>query len=165
MPIAMKMILFFLLVVSCFAQQDSTQTATTALRHYPNPAKAAFMSGIIPGAGQFYDKSYIKGALFLGLEAYLGYSAYRKNSDARALLSGKSALTPGSDEYLAAQSAYGDDVKRRNIYLWTLAGVHFLGIVDAYIDAHLAPFDDEMGERISFVVPRSGLGLALRIIL
>ncbi|NUM76673.1 hypothetical protein HUU40_20095, partial [candidate division KSB1 bacterium] len=41
-------------------------------------ARAAIFSAVIPGAGQIYNRSYLKGLLFLGAEvgAWMAYSKY-----------------------------------------------------------------------------------------
>jgi len=48
-----------------------------------SPLLAAVLSGILPGAGEFYGKSYLKAAIFLGAEALLwgGYAYFRIKGD------------------------------------------------------------------------------------
>lgn len=48
-----------------------------------NPVLAAALSAVIPGAGEFYAKSYIKSAIFLGVEAglWITYAIFQNKGD------------------------------------------------------------------------------------
>lgn len=48
-----------------------------------SPVLGGVLSGIIPGAGEFYSKSYVKAAIFLAVEAglWLGYSIYQNKGN------------------------------------------------------------------------------------
>ncbi len=48
-----------------------------------SPALGAVLSGLVPGAGQFYAKSYLKSALFIGVEAglWILYAIFEKKGD------------------------------------------------------------------------------------
>ncbi|MBN1632784.1 MAG: hypothetical protein JW917_01305 [Ignavibacteria bacterium] len=48
-----------------------------------NPILAAALSVVVPGAGQFYAKSFVKSAVFLGLEAglWITYAIFQKKGD------------------------------------------------------------------------------------
>lgn len=48
-----------------------------------SPILAAVLSGVLPGAGEFYGKSYLKAAIFFGAEALLwgGYAYFRIKGD------------------------------------------------------------------------------------
>lgn len=48
-----------------------------------SPILGALLSGVIPGAGEFYAKSFIKSAIFFGLEAGLwtAYSVFQKKGN------------------------------------------------------------------------------------
>ena len=66
-------------------QQHSTKDSSVliALRKHPDyifPKKVLLFSAIIPGAGEVYCKSYLKGALFFGIEvgAWAMYSIYHQ---------------------------------------------------------------------------------------
>jgi hypothetical protein len=50
-----------------------------------SPVLGAVLSGLVPGAGEFYAKSYIKAGIFLALEAGLwyGYINYQNKGDAQ----------------------------------------------------------------------------------
>lgn len=48
-----------------------------------NPILAAALSAVIPGTGQFYAKSFVKSAIFLGVEAglWITYAIFQKKGD------------------------------------------------------------------------------------
>ncbi|MDZ4712339.1 MAG: hypothetical protein SGI89_08420 [bacterium] len=48
-----------------------------------SPLLGALFSGVLPGAGEFYSKSYLKAAIFLAIEAGLwtGYSIFQKKGN------------------------------------------------------------------------------------
>lgn len=50
-----------------------------------SPYLGALFSGIIPGTGEFYAKSYIKGAIFLAVEAslWIAYSTYESDGNSQ----------------------------------------------------------------------------------
>ena len=59
---------------SRFNFKDSLKNENLDVKSNPNeksPLLGALFSGVIPGAGQFYAKSYIKSAIFLGVEGGL----------------------------------------------------------------------------------------------
>lgn len=41
-----------------------------------SPTKALFMGMVLPGSGEFYNKKYLKGVIFLSAGLYLGYKSY-----------------------------------------------------------------------------------------
>ena len=71
----------------------------------------------IPGAGQFYNKKYLKGVAFFTTELI-------------ALYNWNLSLSPLN-------------VASRNSWAWLAVGIYVWNIVDAYIDAELSTFPDE----------------------
>ena len=71
----------------------------------------------IPGAGQFYNKKYLKGVAFFTAELI-------------SLYNWKLNLSPLN-------------VVSRNTWAWLVVGIYVWNIVDAYIDAELSTFPDE----------------------
>jgi hypothetical protein len=129
---------------------DSLKSDTTIskpafkkFRMKKSPWVAVGLSAILPGAGQFYNQSYWKVPILLGIAGYLGYEYYdydKKYRDYR-------------DQYAASQSPQfpeGDDNlktlrefyrSQRNDFVWYLAIVYVINLVDAYVDAHLFDFN------------------------
>jgi hypothetical protein len=63
---------------------DSSDAASTVdYKRLYSPLRAGLFSAVIPGAGQFYTKSYLKGSLYLGAEVLLWvlYATYEKKGD------------------------------------------------------------------------------------
>ena len=87
-------------------QQQSTQRDTAALialHNHPDyilPKKVLLFSAIIPGAGELYCGSYLKSALFFGIEvgAWVMYASYNKKGNEK------------EDEY----EAYADENWKRS---------------------------------------------------
>ncbi|MDZ7288685.1 MAG: hypothetical protein ONB44_03495 [candidate division KSB1 bacterium] len=57
--------------------------ANVAKKHERSVGKAFFLSAAIPGAGEFYNKSFLKGLAFLGVEAgaWAMYAIYTKSGN------------------------------------------------------------------------------------
>lgn len=108
-----------------------------------SPWLAVLFSAAMPGAGQFYNQSYWKVPVFVGLTAYLGYEYYDNNKTYRNY----------RDQYAASQNLnppYGDLSlqslrefyrNQRDDFLWYFMIVYVINLVDAYIDAHLFDFN------------------------
>lgn len=106
----------------------------------PNPTAALFLSMFIPGGGQFYNRSYIKSALYGGTQLYLAkYIAWRWKWMNRH----KSNFQSSDDEdYKAEQFALFEKMQEsRNLHLWLISLTTLISMFDAYVDAHLADFD------------------------
>lgn len=61
---------------------DANTTTSVAVKQ-KNPKAAFLMSALVPGSGQIYSKSYIKGAAFVALEvtAWVLYANYQKEGN------------------------------------------------------------------------------------
>lgn len=124
-----------------------------------SPLGAILRSAVVPGWGQFYNGSHKKIFVFLAADlSMLGMYVYkdRRVSDLRALRSRarkqrdndpfifpekEAALDAAINFYTGKLDGALDD---RNQYGWYLAIFYLLGIVDAYIDAHLFQFDEKI---------------------
>lgn len=125
-------------------------------RNYPKPHLAAMFSGIVPGGGQFYNKKYIKSAVFLGAQTTLALYAVDYHKKAQDAYSLRNVYERGSPEYLQARDTFEKNVDNRNLTLWIIVAVHLVNILDAYVDAHLAPFSDEMEAEIAVIPHNNG---------
>ena len=79
-----------------------------------NPDFAKKIS-FIPGAGQFYNEDYLKGAFVIASEIYT----------------------------LTMANKYSSNIVKRNNFIWWSLGIYILSLVDAYVDAELSTFPDE----------------------
>ncbi len=112
------------------------------------PARAAFLSAIVPGLGQAYNKKYWKipivyGAIGTSLYFYIdNNNKYHRYRDAY-----KMRLAGLDDEF---KGQYTDNTlinaqrtfqRNRDMSLLITLGLYALNIVDANVDAHLMQFN------------------------
>lgn len=157
----MKKVLFFipLFTFSFYFSQikdiqaiDSTEISGTIEKvdaYSRNPTKAALYSAILPGLGQYYNKKYWKIPIALGL---IGGSIYAINFYSGELsrfktayiekLNGQASEFPTlSKERLAAAM---DEQRRNRDYAVVFTVLFYaLNILDATVDAHLSPFEND----------------------
>ena len=106
---------------------DSAAAAPKLVLKKKNPTGAAFRSLAIPGWGQYYNGQKIKAALAMTAElAEIGTAIYWNMRANEA--------SSQDEEFI-----YKD---YRNQAYWFLAGTILLSMLDAYVDAHLADFDE-----------------------
>jgi TM2 domain-containing membrane protein YozV len=108
-----------------------------------SPTTAVLLSAIIPGAGQFYNESYWKIPIIGGLVGYFGYEYFRNNNLYKDYKSQYAAsqteLNPNGDFGLKTLREFYRD--QRDDFVWYFLIVYVVGLVDAYVDAHLFDFD------------------------
>ncbi len=97
-----------------------------------SPKKAALWA-LIPGAGQAYNGKYIKAGIILSAEI----AAVWRFSENRQAYNNYDENSTGS------KSRY---MEKRNKYGWWIFFTYVYGMLDAVVDAHLAPFDEVMQE-------------------
>ncbi|MEW4925142.1 DUF5683 domain-containing protein [Algibacter sp. 2305UL17-15] len=123
------------------------------------PAKAAFLSAVLPGLGQAYNKKYWKiplvyGALGTGVYFYVTndkqYKRYRdayksrlagfKNDEFYLNSQGQQLQSPRvtDDGLRRAQKLFR---RNKEISLLVTAGLYALNIIDANVDAHLLQYN------------------------
>jgi len=125
---------------------DTITTTIDPLR----PAKAAFFSALLPGAGQAYNKKYWKIPIVyaaIGTSIY-AYTWNQKNynivrDEYKKRLANDPSLNPeltrlSDDRLLTAQKGYQ---KNRDLSMLITAAFYILNIVDANVDAHLQQFN------------------------
>lgn len=121
----------------------SKQVTDKKFKMKKKPWVAVLLSAILPGAGQYYNRSYWKVPVILGFAGYFGYEYWREDKNYRDY----------RDQYAASQTiqnpAGDDNLKtlrefyrtQRGNFTWYFMIVYFINLVDAYIDAHLFDFD------------------------
>ncbi len=92
-----------------------------------SPRGAILRSLAVPGWGQYYNRQYFKAALAFGAEAGLVATAIYWNNKANAASDRESKLFYQNN---------------RNTANWFLLGTILLSMLDAYVDASLADFDE-----------------------
>jgi hypothetical protein len=174
-----KHFIFWLIVLSMFTfvlvpqslgqtEQDPTVTKVSepdTLLKNKSPMGALIRSVAFPGGGQFYNRKYLKGIVVFGTETtFITLAAIEWG---RANTHKKNFQNPGypySERYWEfEQFKFYED--RRNLFLWITAGIVFLSMFDAYVDAHLYNFDKEKVRDLSIsFIPQSGKANSSRII-
>ena len=122
------LILLFLAAPGLRAQQAKPDSSKS-------PKSAMLKSFLVPGWGQFYNGKKLKGVIIAGGEIALLANAIALNQYAQ------SAETELDRLY------YADN---RNLSLWWLGAVIIYSMVDAYVDAHLYAFDEDVRLDIAF---------------
>jgi hypothetical protein len=120
-----------------------------------SPWLALLYSAIFPGAGQFYNESYWKVPILVGLSVYFGYSWFDEN---RQFLNYR-------DQYAASQTPQlqegNPDLKtlrefyrtQRDNFTWYYIITYFVNLVDAYVDAELFDFTVKEDKYTSLGIP------------
>lgn len=138
---------------SGFSQEEiklvATDTITTTIDPL-RPAKAAFFSALLPGAGQAYNKKYWKIPIVyaaMGTSIYI-YTWNQKNynllrDEYKKRLANDPNLNPeltrlSNDRLLTAQKSYQ---RNRDLSMLITAAFYILNIVEANVDAHLQQFN------------------------
>lgn len=128
------------------------------------PTGALLRSALVPGWGQIYNRSYIKAGIYGGVEIFL---LYRARQNWRQMDFHQSNFTNTDDPaYKAEQfNLYIQKRDDRNIYLWFTGLTIFISMFDAYVDAHLANFDQTDKAFEVYIAPDDGqvnIGLACK---
>lgn len=117
------------------------------------PQIAASFAAVLPGLGQIYNKRYWKLPILYGGAAVSGYLIYlfnQKYQQFREAYLQRKSLPPELFTSPLAKSEYSNDIfqnavesyrKYRDQTMIVMAGIYFLQIVDAYVDAQLMDFD------------------------
>ena len=89
--------------------------------------RTALLLGLIPGGGQVYNRAWVKAVIVVAAESYYVYQFQLNRSLFHDLGDSSSPLRT---RYL----------EKRNKYAWWVFLVYLWGMLDAYVDAHLAGF-------------------------
>ena len=100
------------------------------------PLKAGILSAVVPGGGQFYNRSYIKGGVILAVEGLLIGYAVRNHNEAD-----KYYKEWQETESAIAFANYEIFYEKRDNDIWWLGLTMFLSAMDAVTDAYLHDFD------------------------
>lgn len=103
-----------------------------------SPWGAVARSAILPGLGQFYNKSYWKIPVIWGFAGWFIYEWIQNNDLYK--LNGDLYIQTGNQFYKTYRDFYRDQRDNFTIYLCV---VYLLNLIDAYVDAHLIDFNIE----------------------
>lgn len=150
-------------VLTVVTADDMPAEFSAERRFNPNPTRAVWLSALLPGLGQLYNRRYWKLPIVVGGFMGLGYATAWNNNQLRDYTQGYRDLTdsdPATNSYMnffppTTQESDFDkqwltnimksrkDYYRRNrdLCIICLVGLYLLCMVDAYVDASLAHFD------------------------
>jgi hypothetical protein len=149
-----------LALVIQFSGVSYGQQSDTLHTRKVNPTGALFRSAIVPGWGQYYNRKYIKSAIFAGGEGYLIYGIAKYWREARHHRSNFEQSTDRSYQTIEFLK-YSNARDMRNLRLWILAASIFYSMFDAYVDAQLSDFNQTDKAYQVYVAPTSDAGLQL----
>ncbi len=147
-----------LLTGTIFANMDTSQIASINYNEQPfkpNPSGALLRSLALPGWGQYYNREYIKGGLITAVEGYFIYSVIKYQINMNDYLNKRGQLDPDNTVYEEYKDKYNKEKSKRDSALWWFLGIKFLSIVDAYVDAHLFKFQDEVNTEVGLEIKPS----------
>lgn len=140
---------------------DTVRPATGGYVMTKSPTTATLLA-IVPGLGQVYNEQYWKVPLFAGFAGYFAWRVISYNNlflakEREANDSGRTS--PYYPSLKLQRESYRDD---RDLNIAYFLAVEMLGMIDAYVGAHL--FDFDVGDNISskLQVTPTGLGLSVR---
>ncbi len=109
-----------------------------------SPWGAALRSAMLPGWGQLYTESYLKGLAFFLVDGYFAFRAYRADENYRS----------------TRDTRYRDE---RSKYSWYLGAAYLLTMADAYASAYLYKFDEAMRLTVVPVFSQNGVAIHAQI--
>jgi Family of unknown function (DUF5683) len=115
-------------------------------RRTQNPTTGLFKSMAIPGWGQIGNRRYTKAVIFVGLQGWFIGSALhygKQASDFRTKYDAETDISARNEWY----DLYNDRRDERNKFTWFAALVTFVGMFDAYVDAHLSAYPSAEKQR------------------
>jgi hypothetical protein len=115
-----------------------------------DPWKAVLYSALLPGAGQFYNHSYWKIPVIVGLGGYFVYGWIDNNNQyqdyKQQYANSQTATNPfGNQQLLNLRNFYQD--QRDNFIIYSSI-LYLVNLIDAYVDAQL--FDFDVSENVNF---------------
>jgi len=138
----------------------------TVTKYHPtkSPGLAMMFSALVPGSGQFYNESYWKVPVVVGLGVYFASQWLHNNRvyhDYRdQYLASITPTLPGGNGNLQSLREFYRD--QRDTYTWYFFILYFLNVADAYVDASL--YDFNVGDDLSIrLMPEAGTRLTLRV--
>jgi TM2 domain-containing membrane protein YozV len=132
---------------------DSTQRKTIDTTHHHSARKAVYLSAILPGAGQIYNKKWWKAPIIYAAGGTLGYFVAANQHNYIIFRNGfrvvadtsnhQSTYIIGGINYNFEQLRTGRELYRKNrdLSIIGVVLVYVVNLVDANVDGHLFDFD------------------------
>ena len=145
------------------ARQPGFFSDTTAFVMTKSPLKAVLFS-IVPGGGQLYNEQYWKVPLFAGAAGYFIWRVIYYNNLFQEKADAADAATSASPDYslLKQQREFYRDERDENAAY--VLGIEILGMIDAYVGAHMFDFTvgDGVTSRLYFTPDQPGVGVNVK---
>jgi len=159
--------LFFMILFGAEGRAQTSDSTARALSMrafagdslLKSPWGAVARSFLIPGWGQLYNDAPKKSIIFMVTDVSMLALYFHKDKNVQRIeqtrkridrqLRDSPFLTPSQESILKSRfnnltSDLDGALNDRNLFGWFFALSHLLGMVDAYVDAHLFQFDDKM---------------------
>jgi hypothetical protein len=154
--------------VDSIPRTDSTRPqsffADTAAFVMTKSPVTAVICSIIPGGGQLYNEQYWKVPLFAGAAGYFIWRVIYYNDLFQKKAAEAAVHPPTSSMYSSLKQQRESYRDARDLNAAYVLGIELLGMIDAYVGAHM--FDFTVGEGVSsriYLTPdRPGMGFYMR---
>ncbi|MBZ0201478.1 MAG: hypothetical protein K8I03_00520 [Ignavibacteria bacterium] len=128
---------------SSFTKTAPKKETAKTFRMKKSSLTAVLLSAVVPGAGQFYNESYWKIPIIVGLVGYFGYEYFRQNNlykDYRdSYTASQTPENPSGNLSLKTLREFYRN--QRDDFVWYFLIVYTVNLIDAYVGAHLFDFD------------------------
>jgi len=144
-----------------------------------SPQKALLKSAVIPGWGQLYVGKPFKALLYVTAEGYhlyrmIQYHQINNHIEKTQQIVGMTVWQGMTlaEKKTAVENETGYDLQlrpsrvkeKRNKYAWWCVGIYIMGMLDAYVDAHLINFPENKIELSSISTPQEwGVTLSFKL--
>jgi hypothetical protein len=116
------------------------RTEMPALRQWEREksARVAVLSSmVLPGLGQAYNGRKWKAAVLLGFFTYYAGNAWVQHKTSVEFLNTRDGFSDDDFRWYAANEFYEFHKANASDYLWWSGAIWFIGMLDAFVDAHL----------------------------
>ena len=128
-----------------------------------NPMMAVLYSALLPGLGQFYNKSYWKIPLIALIGGYFGYEIVKNNNNflnyRDRYANSQTPENPSGNQLLKTYREFYRDQRDQFILYFGL--MYLINLADAYVDAHM--FDFDVSDKVRFGLTGSNKTVGLKI--
>ncbi len=134
-------------------------------KDYPNPKKAVFLSLLLPGSGQLYNKQYLKAPFVYGAYTFAILNIRKNRQDFKFYRDNRIAILDNDPNTVnitdfdeqSLRSLRDNALTKAETGFLILLVVHAFQAADAFVFAHLKTFD--VNEDLSLQIsPQMGLG-------
>ena len=126
--IVISLLTIIFLCISCFGQDKKVKEEISPKSKFTSLQKSL----LIPGWGQFAEKRYLKGVLFLSAEIFCIYKIFSNNHKSNDYYALYKAADNTSDAVNYRELTEKYDI-RRNRFLLAAAGIWIINLIDIYI--------------------------------